>query len=133
MEIKTYMAIWLGYYELSLLLVLVFQFLRGTFCCFHARLFGLKNAGVFSKCFPSNISFGILKLFVFPAVAHILGKELVEEKPSEVLTVYISSAPLCKFKRVGLTKSNQQLLAKRKHDSIGIASNMLSLNNNSRC
>ena len=92
------MAICLGYYELSLLLVLVFQFLRGNIrrhlCCFHARLFGLKNACVFSKCFPSNISFCILKFFVFPSVAHFLGKELVEEKPSEVLTVYILGSAL---------------------------------------
>ena len=70
------------------------EIFAGTFCCFHARLFGLKNARVFSKCFPSNISFCILKFFVFPSVAHFLGKELVEEKPSEVLTVYILGSAL---------------------------------------
>ena len=31
----------------------------------------------------SNISFWILKLFVFPAVTHFLGKELVEEKKAK--------------------------------------------------
>ena len=62
------------------------------------------------------------KTLHFPAVAHFLGKELVEEKPSEVRTVYtLDRFALCKFKRAGLTletlaKSNQQLLAKRKHD-----------------
>ena len=96
------MAICLGYYELCFVTCISFpistrnaeETFAGTFCCFHARLFGLKNARVFSKCFPSNISFWILKLFVFPAVAHFLGKELVEEKPSEVLTVYILGSAL---------------------------------------
>ena len=57
-------------------------------------LFGLKHARVFFKFSLSNISFWILKLFVFPAVAHFLGKELVEEKPSEVRTVYILGSTL---------------------------------------
>ena len=95
------MAICLGCYELCLLLVLVFQFLLGTpkkhslasfFVVFPFAVFmplRLKHARLFSKCFLSNISFWILKLFVFPAVAHFLGRELVEEKPSEVRTVYI--------------------------------------------
>ena len=85
----------------SLLLVLVFQFLEAKpkkpslasffvllpFVVF--MLFGQQNSRVFSKCFLSNISFCILKRFVFPAVTHVLGKELLEEKPSEVQTVYI--------------------------------------------
>ena len=62
-------------------------FLKLTFVVF--TLFGQKIPVFFSKCFLSNISFWILKVFVFPAVAHFLGKELVEEKPSEVRTVYI--------------------------------------------
>ena len=55
----------------------------GTFCCFHARLFGIKNARVFSKCFPSNISFWILKLFVFPAVAHFWAKNWLKKSQAK--------------------------------------------------
>ena len=52
-----------------------------------------KNACVFYKRSSlSNISFWILKLFVLPAVAHLLGTELVEEKPSEIRMVYILSS-----------------------------------------
>ena len=117
------MAICLGYYELSLLLVLVFQFLRGTpkkhspasffvflpFVVF--TLFGLKNARVFSKCFLSNISFW--------------AKNLLKKSQAKSGQL-ISSAPLCKFKRAGFTletlaKSNQKLLAKRKHDFLTAA------------
>ena len=96
------MAICLGYYELSLLLVLVFQFLRRNPKKYSRHLLLFSRSAVrtkkmlvfFSKCFPSNISFWILKFFVFPSVAHFLGKELVEEKPSEVLTVYILGSAL---------------------------------------
>ena len=81
-----------------------------TFCCFHAFIsncFGLKNARVFSKCFLSNISFWILKLFVFPAVAHFWAQ-------SEVRTVYILGSTLLVYKsRIDiwktLAKSNNSL------------------------
>ena len=42
--------------------------------------FRLKNAFVFAKCFLSNISFGILKLFVFHAVANLLAQNWLEKK-----------------------------------------------------
>ena len=59
------------------------EIFAGTFCCFHARLFGLKNAGVFSKCFPSNISFCILKFFVFPSVAHFWAKNCLKKSQAK--------------------------------------------------
>ena len=60
---------------------IVLCFLKLNFCCFHA---------VQTKKFPRFFQmFSILKLFVFPAVAHFLGKELVEQKSREVRTVYI--------------------------------------------
>ena len=66
---------------------IILCFLKLTFIVF--TLFGQKIPVFSSKCFLFNISFCILKVFVFPAVAHFLGKELVEEMPSEVRTVYI--------------------------------------------
>ena len=50
---------------------------------FHRNWFGLKKRFRFSKCFVSNISFEILKLFVFHAVAHLLATKLVGKKKKE--------------------------------------------------
>ena len=133
--------VWTLYGDLSRLLRVIFitcisfpictrnaeERFAGTFCCFHARLFGLKNARVFSKCFPYNISFWILKLFVFPAVAHFFGKEFVEEKPSEVLTVYILGLKEPDWQRA-INNSLPNVNTIFNSCSIGIASNMLSLN-----
>ena len=47
------------------------------FFCFIWNWFGLKNACVFfQNCSLSNISFWILKLFVFHAVTHFLGLKI---------------------------------------------------------
>ena len=72
-------------------MLLVLFFLRETskkhFYCLNfllSKLVWTQKCFVFSKCFVSNISFEILKLFVFYAVAHLLGTKLVKKKPSEV-------------------------------------------------
>ena len=98
---------------------------------FHLKLVALKKR-LFFPIFLSNISFWILKLFVFHAVAIFLGTKLVEERPSGRL---IYSAPVGKFTRAGLTfgkLSPQQQRRLTKSNtinscSIGNASNMLSL------
>ena len=81
-----------------------FVFLR-TFCCFHAFIsnwFGLKNARVFFQMF--SIQYFILdpKTLRFPCCRSFLGTKLVEEKPSEVRTVYILGSALLGT-RAGLT------------------------------
>ena len=108
-------------------LVLFFQFLRETskkhFCClyfFCRNWFGLKNAFVFSKCFVSNISFEIIKLFIFHAVAHLLGTKLVGKKNNNNNNRSLT-ASLGKFTRARLTfgkllRTAKQFLAKSKHD-----------------
>ena len=95
------MAIWLGYYKLSLLLVLVFQFLRGTPNKHRRHLLLFSRSAVRTKkcsCFFQmfSIQYFILdpKTLRFPCCRSFLGKELVEEKPSEVLTVYILGSAL---------------------------------------
>ena len=99
-----------------------FQFPRGTpkkhspasffvFLLFVVfTFFGLKNARVFSKCFLCNISFWILKLFVFPAVAHFLGKELVGERSLDGLYPRLRFVSLkdCGLTSVTLAKSSNQ-------------------------
>ena len=101
-----------------MLLVLFFQFLPETskkhICCLN---FLLSKLVWTQKCFVSNISFEILKLFLFHAVAHLLGTKLVgKKKPKRS-----PAASLGKFMRAGLTfeklsETPKQLLAKSKHD-----------------
>ena len=88
---------------------------------FHRNWLGLKNACVFSRCFVSNSSFEILKFFVFPAVAHLLGTKFVAKNKQRKKTKRSPAAPLGKFTRAGLTfeklsQTAKQLLAKSKHD-----------------
>ena len=62
-----------------------FVFLRFVLKFHPTELVWTQKCFCFSKCFLSNISFGILKLLVFHAVAHLLGTNLVEKnEPSEV-------------------------------------------------
>lgn len=101
---ENWLAICLGYYELCLLRVYfsnfceksrinirtVLRFLTrfGFSKFFHPKLvWTQKCLFLYFKCFPSNISFLILKLFVFHVVALFLGSKLVNDKPSEVRTV----------------------------------------------
>ena len=120
---ENWLAICLGYYELCMLLVLFFQFLRGTskkhFCC--RNWFGLKNAFVFFQMFCIQYFIWDSKLFVFHA-----------EKKTKRSPV----APLGKFTRAGLTF--RKLLQTANNSlpkvnmifnscSIGNVSNMLSL------
>ena len=120
---------------------LFFQFLRETskkhlsffvvlrfVLKFHRNWFGLKTAFVFSKCFVSNISCEILKLFVFHAVAHLLGTKLVgkKKKQNKKKNKRSPAASLGKFTRAGLTfgklsQTAKQLLAKSKHDFLTAA------------
>ena len=122
-----WLAICQGYYELCLLLVLFFRFLRETskkhshrpfflfshksyvlFCSFIWNWFGLKNARVFFQMF--SIQYFILdsKTLRFPCCRSFFGAQNRLKKSQAKSGRFISSAPLCWFTRLTFGKHWQR-------------------------
>ena len=121
-----------------------FVFLYVLFCSFILNWFGLKNACVFSKLFSlSNISFGVLKAVRFPCCRSFFWAQnwLKKAKRSpDVLYPRLRLVSLYKNRIDSIILENSR---KGQNNSlpkvntinscsIGNASNMLSLNSNSR-